>query len=197
MAVLSAIGTAPRRAGRARRIALAVLAGTFFSAAVSAVDGAQPENRVKAAYLYNFVRFIAWPRDAVDNRDALIIAVLHDDAFVDEVHRTVDGKTVAGRRIEVRSFANVAGIESCDVVFVGEAAGSDVDSILAPLAGHPVLTISEVDGFVERGGVIGLYRSENKLRFRINVDAARNAGLEISSKLLGLADVVHGPVPGG
>jgi len=197
MAVLIANGPHPRRAARARRVATAVVAAFLFVGPGAAIDGAQPENRVKAAFLYNFVRFIEWPRHAAEHDDALIIAVLLDDDFVEEVNRTVDGKTVAGRRIEVRSFADLAGIESCDVVFVGAAAAANVDAILAPLAGHNVLTVSEVDSFVERGGVIGLYRSENKLRFRINVAAARNAGLEISSKLLGLADVVHGPASGG
>jgi hypothetical protein len=197
MAVLIANGAAVRRAARAVRVATAVLAGLLFVGPGAAIDGTQPENRVKAAFLYNFVRFIEWPRGAVEHEDPLIIAVLFDDDFVDDVHRTVDGKTVAGRHIEVRSFANLAGIEACDVVFVGEAGASEIDSILALLVGQPVLTVSEVNDFAERGGVIGLYRTENKLRFRINVAAARNAGLEISSKLLGLSDVVHGPVPGG
>jgi hypothetical protein len=200
MAVLSAIEAVVRPrllSTRGAAVASALLVGLCLARLAAAVDARQPEDRVKAAFLFNFAHFIKWPAEAVAGADALIIAVLRDDDFGDEVARTVAGKTVAGRALEVRAVDAVADLAPCQVAFIGAAAAGDVDAILTALADRHVLTVSEVDGFANRGGVIGLYKSDNKLRFRINIAAARRAGLEISSKLLDLAEIVEGPVAGG
>ncbi len=199
MALLSEfIGAPRRRNGSFRRyLGLAVTVGVCCTGFAAAISDKLPENRVKAAFLYNFAHFVEWPAEAGAAAGSLIIAVLRDDDFVDEVARTVADKTVAGRRVEVRAIADVADVGASHMVFVGEDAAAEVDAILAALADRHVLTVSDVEGFVVRGGVIGLYKSENKLRFRINMAAARHAGLAISSKLLRLAEIVDGPVAGG
>lgn len=150
------------------------------------------EQQVKIAFVYNFVKFVEWPGGAFDGPGTpLTVGVLGSDAFCLELERDMAGRTVSTRPIQVRRLAGIEEVRSVQVLFIGAATGLDVTRVLAAIGSAPVLTIADMPRFAERGGIINFTLEDNKVRFEINVGAARRAGLKISSKLLNVATVLH------
>jgi hypothetical protein len=147
------------------------------------------EYRVKIAFLYNFSRFVTWPEAALQNSAKFSLCVTGTDPFGAQLDKLA-GKAVHNTSLEVRRLNNLTMLDSCHLVFVGEDA--DLAEILLLLGEQPVLTVSESADFIEQGGIIQFVLVDNKVRFKINMDAANHAGLNISSKLLSLAVSVTG-----
>jgi len=147
------------------------------------------EYQVKAAFLYNFAKFVEWPAESLpQDTDAVTIGVIGEDPFGAILEDTLDGKTCChDRRLVARRFRRVEDAASAQILFIGASEESHLPEILSALDGANVLTVSDIDRFADRGGVIGFRREGNKLRFEINTDAAAHAGLTISSQLLKLA----------
>jgi hypothetical protein len=152
------------------------------------------EQAVKAAYLYNFAKFVSWPADSSLTRaPALTIGVLSDASFLHAVEATVRGKQVAGRPLAVRHFRTVKDVEPCEVLFIDRTQAEHLPELRERLAGWPVLTVSDAEGFASRGGMIGLFLEDGRVRFEVGVAAARTGGLQVSSKLLRLSRSLTGP----
>jgi uncharacterized protein DUF4154 len=152
------------------------------------------EYQVKAGFLYNFVKFVDWPASAFPpTGDTVIIGVIGDDPFGAILDQVLQGKTCChDRKLVVRRFQRIDQIAECHVLFIASSEEPRLAEILRVLDGVSVLTVGEMERFVERGGMIGFQRADNKLRFEINTDAANRAGLTISSQLLKLATRVFG-----
>jgi len=149
------------------------------------------EYQVKAAFLYNFAKFVEWPAEAfADTSAPIILGVLGQDPFGVVLEQTIQGKTVRGRTLVIRRFERIQDVEVCHVLFVSSSEEKHLARILEGLKGSGVLTVSEMEQFARNGGIIQFIMQENKVRFEINVDAAERAGLKISSKLLKLSRVV-------
>ena len=149
------------------------------------------EYELKAAFLFNFVKFVKWPSHAFsDETSPLAIGILGNDPFAGALDRTVRGETVGGRIVKVRRSGRVEELRDCQIVFVSRAERTNVGDILAAMHGSAVLTIGETEQFSRQGGVISLLMNRGHVGFEINVAAGRRAGLEISSKLLKLGRVV-------
>jgi hypothetical protein len=163
---------------------LLLLAGSPMSRA-QVID----EYRVKAAFLYNFAKFVEWPASSFKNAaDPIIICVL-GNPFGDRLENTVNGKEIEGRRLIVRQISDISEAAGCHILFV--ATGKKrVTDLLGSVKASPVLTIGESGNFAEAGGVIGFKLESGKVRLQINVYAAERAHLRVSSKLLGLAEIV-------
>ena len=152
---------------------------------------APSEYAVKAAFLYNFTKFVEWPSDMPDDNDSLLrICVIGESPFGDKLESTLKGKKVGGKSVTVAYVQSVEEVLSYDVVFIAQSEESRSDRILKVLTNRAILTVSDIDDFAERGGAIGFFEEDNKIRFEINVDAAEETGLQISSKLLRLARIV-------
>jgi hypothetical protein len=147
---------------------------------------------VKAAFLYNFVKFVEWPTRALEGRDAIVIGVLGEGPLGATLERTLAGKTVGERRIVARRLATGGEAGTCHVVFIGAALAPQTAEILKGLEGASVLTVGESERFAEAGGMIGFTLEANKVRFEINRAAAEHAGLRLNSQLLKLATNVIG-----
>lgn len=146
------------------------------------------EYDVKAAFLYNFVKFVDWPAAAFrDDRSPLEICVYGTDPFSRSLDDVVKGESVGGRRLAIRRPASFAGFEGCHVLFVCASEREMMSEVLAAVAGRPVLTVADSDGFLPAGGMINFVLDEGRVRFRINQPAAERVRLTISSKLLRLA----------
>lgn len=158
-------------------------------------QGQLPEAQLKAAFVLNFVRYVEWPENAFPGKEAPIVlcVVGRDDGAV--AFAAIDGRKVQERTIKLRLDVGVDSLRSCQVVFIGEAGKRRVSGALRSLQGLPVLTISDVDGFIDNGGAIGIVRGEQRLQFEINRTALDEAGLKASSQLLKLARAVL--TPGG
>lgn len=156
--------------------------------------GAAPveEHQVKAAFLYNFARFIAWPAPAAfSERQRFVFCLLGEDPLGQALPERVRDRLVSGVPVAVRSGRTLAELGACDVVYLAGLDGERLDASLRQLAAAPVLTVSGVAGFARRGGMIELYVEAGRVRFAVNVKAMRAAGLEPSSKLLALARLVE------
>lgn len=148
------------------------------------------EYQLKAAFLFNFCQFVNWPPEAFASADApLVIGVLGPNPFGRYLDETVAGERIGGHSVEVRYFKEPADVADCHLLFIG---GSDTKESLGGVAiakGKSILTISDQPGFLKQDGMIRFMNQQNKIRFEINVEATRAAGLEVSSKLLRLADI--------
>ncbi len=158
---------------------------------------APKEHEVKAAYLYNFVKFIDWPDWAFPDATApLSICVLGEDRFEGVLERAVAGKSVKGRGILVRKPAlerlKLAGT-TCHILFVCLSEKERTAEILAAVEGSPVLTVGEVEGFAESGGVVNFVIERGKVRLELNIQAAERARLKVSGKLRQVAREVASP----
>jgi hypothetical protein len=181
-------------AGAAERAGLTLSSELLTQAAVR--QGAQDEAAgfreyvIKAAFLYNFAKFTTWPRAALSDPGApLNVCVLGEDPFGLALE-SIEGKMVKERKLLTRHLAGAKGVDRCHLLFISASETERLDWILKSLNHAPVLTISDMPGFAQAGGVIGLKTIEDKIRFEINMAAAERAGLRLSSKLLSLAEIV-------
>ena len=148
---------------------------------------APSEYQVKAAFLYNFVKFVEWPPNAVEAREPITLCVLGKDPFGSELARAIEHKSVNGHPIAIRRVADAVAAQSCQVLFVSASESDRVAEIVKALRAWSVLTVSEIEHFSQRGGMIHFVMDGQKVRFHINAKAATDADLKISSKLLQLA----------
>lgn len=154
-------------------------------------SAALSEHRLKAVFLFNFTRFIEWPASAFAAADApFVIGVFGRDPFGSDLDDVARGEMVDGRRLLVRRVQTVQDAAACQMLFIPESEQANLDEILAALARSNTLTVSDLDGSAQRGAMIRLVTDHDRIRLRINVDAARAAGLTISSKLLRASEIV-------
>lgn len=150
-----------------------------------------PEYQVKAVFLFNFTQFVEWPATAFSSANSpLIIGVLGEDPFGAFLDETVRGETVNQRSLQVQRYSRVEEINNCHVLFISNSEAARQQQILSKLKGKSILTVGESDGFSRNGGVIRFATIANKIRLRINLEAAKEAELTISSKLLRPAEIV-------
>lgn len=160
---------------------------------------AQPlslEYGVKAAFLYQFSKFVEWPANAFDSTPNTIYIGVVDGGPMASALQAIEGKEAKGRRVVVKRFKRLEDLEFCHILFISSGMEGRLAEILDQLKGASTLTVSDIDGFARRGGMINLITVEDKVQFEINVDAAERAKLQISSHLLRLARIVVKSPPG-
>ena len=171
-----------------RKLALTVLCVLLVASAALAEQSAFSEYQVKAAFLYNFAKFIEWPEKALGaSNEPIVVAVLGDDPFGEILDQTLAGKTVGGHPLSVKRFSRSTDLERCHILFVADSEAGRAAEILARIDASPTLTVGEAARFAERGGMIGFAIEERRVRFDVNLKAVRAAGLNPSSQLLKVA----------
>ena len=156
----------------------------------NAVAGEFDEYAIKAAYLYNFAKFVEWPTASFAHAEApLTICVAGNSPFGSALE-SLAGKRVATHPVEVRYLPTSTRIEQCHIAFLSRTEQWRFKPLLAQVSGRPVLTVSDISDFAQGGGMIGLVEAEQRIHFNINLDAARQADLKLSSQLLKLATIV-------
>jgi len=167
---------------------------------VAGLSGARPasagslEYRVKAAFLYNFARFVEWPAQAFDGPEApYAICILGQDPYGEDLDAAAGANTVQGRRIVVRRLSDAKVATDCHILFISTSERRRVPAIIEALGSAPVLTVGEDEAFTRLGGCIRFFLLENKVRLEVNLPAAERARLRVSSKLLNLARVLGKP----
>jgi hypothetical protein len=187
--------------GRCRRVLQSrrkvFLLGICLLAVVARAQSAT-EYQVKAAFLFNFARFVEWPADAFPSADsALQICVLGQDPFGRDFEQVIVDKTVNGHRIEIAHPEGVPQARACQILFIAASEKVRLSSILQGLKGASVLIVGDTPGFAALGGAINFVIDESRVRFEINLKAAELAHLKISARLLTVAKVVLNGEPGG
>ncbi|HYD83765.1 MAG TPA: YfiR family protein [Opitutus sp.] len=150
------------------------------------------ESDVKAALLYNFTQFAEWPPSAFEGADdPFVIGIMGRDPLGGVLDKLVEHEAVAGHRIVVTRYRNVEAARQAHVLYISASERAELSHILPALAGHPVLTVADFDGFLDRGGMVVLQRGRNqKIRIRVNLAAAQAASLTFSAKLLRVVEIV-------
>jgi hypothetical protein len=193
---------APGRTARSRGIrsgwrqSTALVLAALLSCTCAPEDRAQTEPsgeyQLKAAFLFNFAKFIDWPATSFSSpQSPFSICILGLDPFGHAMDDVLRDKSVDNRPVAISRFKNVAQAKQCHMVFVSQSETAHLADIIQQLRGAGVLLVGESDGFAAAGGMIQFTREDNHVRFLINPDAADRAGLKVSSKLLSLARVVH------
>lgn len=163
-----------------------VLAG---APACGADSGVQPDRAVKAAFMYNFVKFTEWPAAAGPTPGVLALCAFSDESYATAL-AAIDGKAVQGRVLQVRHGVRPDEIKWCQMLFISESEERRTAELLRAARGAPVLTIGEAEGFAGAGGMIGLITVDNRVQFEINNAAAQRAQLKFGAQLLRLARLV-------
>jgi hypothetical protein len=160
-------------------------------ASASAQDAPVSEYQVKAAYLYNFAKFVEWPPGSFASpSEDFQICILGPDPIGDELRNLTRDKAVNSRQFEVRDVVDPQQGKTCQILFIASSAQKHLRQILNVLLGTSVLTVGENEGFAERGGMINFFLQNGRVKFEVNPKAAEQAGLKVSSKLLSVAKVV-------
>jgi hypothetical protein len=149
------------------------------------------EYQLKAGFLFNFARFTEWPTNALGTPDSVRIGVLDDGKVYPIIASELAGKRVGEKTIEVVRCKSVEDLKRCGMVFVTRSQTVRSGELWKTVADLPVLTVGEYDGFAERGGCINFVRQGENIRFEVNLAAAEQAGLKISSKLASVAIIVR------
>jgi len=148
---------------------------------------------VKAAHLANLSKYVDWPATAFATTNSpVVIAVLGETKVTDELEKIIVDRIVNGRPIVLKQFAAGDDSSGCHILFVAAAEPRLTPNLLAKLKERSVLTVGESADFLERGGIISMTRRDQKIALAINLPAADQARIKISSKLLSVARVVKG-----
>jgi hypothetical protein len=150
------------------------------------------EYEVKAVFLFNFSRFVEWPPQSFGAADAPFpICIVGTDRFGGALDSTVHGESVQGHPFVVKRYGEVAQVDSsCHILFISDSEAPHLEQITGTLSGRSILTVSDINESAERGAMIQFTNERNRLRLRINLSAAKTAGLTISSKLLRPAEII-------
>ena len=171
---------------------LAIILSLGGAASPTAPESARPgEYEVKAAFLYNFAKFVKWP-EGNDLGPTFVVAVMGEDPFGDILDRTFAGKTIQGRKAEVRRIHTPTPPSDAQILFIGSSERPRLTQILKTLEGGSALTVADMDGFTERGGMIAFRLRSDVVNFDINLDQVERARLKMSSQLIRLARNVIG-----
>jgi hypothetical protein len=157
------------------------------------------EFQVKAAYLYNFGRFVEWPgANPSDKGGSFEICVLGMDPFGQTLDATLSSATIGGKSVMAKRISKPQDADDCRIVFISSSEENHLKDVLAALEKTNVLTVSDIPGFSQRGGMIGFILDGSRVRFDVNLASAQGAGLTLSSELLKVATSVRrDPHPGG
>ena len=152
------------------------------------------EYKVKAAYLYNFIKFVNWPAGVFTSDDASMpikVCILGDDPFGDLLD-PIKHRTAKGHTLSIKNYASFDELEqSCHVLFISRSVQKRLPAILSKIGQTNILTVSDIENFAKRGGMIGFTIKDGKVRLEINRKASQKCGIQISSKLLELATIVE------
>jgi len=178
---------------RARPLARLLLLTGIACALAPRVPWAAPfeEYQVKAVYLFNFARFVDWPADVFhDAAQPMTICVVGTDPFAGYLRDAIRDERVEDRALAVRELHRGETLDQCHIAFVSRSETGHFGEVLVQAAKQHVLTVSDIPDFVRAGGAIGFETRDNHVRIQLNMEAARAAGLTISSKLVRIASVV-------
>lgn len=170
----------------------------FCIAACLCIPGARGQSReapteyqVKAAFVFNFAKFVEWPQAESTNGTApIVVGILGEDPFGAELDRIVNDRQVNGRPLRLKRFVSLSEVNDCHMLFISSSEKQRLQTIFDSLQSKGILTIGDSENFAKEGGMINFVLEKGKVRFQINIDAAERAGIKLSSQLLKLAHIV-------
>lgn len=148
------------------------------------------EYQLKAAFLFNFTRFIHWPASAYASADSpFVIGIVGNDPFGTYLDDLVNGELADGHRIIVRRYAEGADLTGCQLIFISAGDAARLKVILSAIGQQQVLTVGDADSFTSSGGMVRFFKENNRIKIEIRLNTVKTAQLDVSAKLLQLAKV--------
>jgi len=187
-------GMALMRRSRLTVAVLLCLSLALGANAQSSDSAASSDYLIKAGCIYNFAQLVQWPSVVFSQADSpIVIGILGTDPFGTTIDRVVENKKLDGRNLVVKRLKwgkDLKDLKDCNILFVSSSEKEHIPDLVNMVKWLPILTIGETPGFATRGGIINLTLQDNKVRFEVNIEAAKQANLNISSRLLALARIV-------
>jgi hypothetical protein len=171
--------------GLARVGCAAIASLLLIQSSASAQDVTEPA--LKAAFIYNFAKFTEWPTDAAPAQEPFVLCVLGDTAVGDALVQAVKARVLAGHSMSVSIMTPGGPPRKCHLLYVSGVTAGQAAQLVAGLRDVPVLTISDLEGFTELGGIARFFFEHGQLRFSVNLESAERVHLHMSSKLLALS----------
>jgi hypothetical protein len=156
---------------------------TMAMASAYAQSAHPTEYDVEAVYLFNFGKFVSWPQK---NTPGFVICILGENPFHSALDRTVSGERIAGKTVEDKQISETE-ISGCSILYISHSEEQRLPGIFSAIRNVPVLTVSDIPGFTQRGGMIQFVVENGKVRFQVNRAPAERCGLALSSELLKVA----------
>jgi hypothetical protein len=157
---------------------------------------AATQDQIKAAYMFNFAKFVEWPAEAMSTpASPMNFCALGRSAAADELDSVIDGKSINGHPVRIRHLGRPEDIKGCHLVFLAAGNARQTQQLLQAARGLPVLVVGDAPGFARSGGMIGFIAENGRVLFEVNPGSAEESRLKISSKLLALARIVNHPLP--
>jgi hypothetical protein len=176
--------------GRPARVA-GLLATLLAAAAPSRALASELEYQIKAEFMERFTRFIDWPEVSFPAPDApFVFCTVGEASLGGPLERMAKERKAKGRPIVVRRMTSPSQPEGCHLLFIAQSEQESLREILSHVVGKPILTVGDTSGFASAGVMINFFAERDFVRFEINMSAAREAGLKVSSKLLKLGRIV-------
>jgi len=149
------------------------------------------EYEIKAAFIYNFTKFIEWPKETfADDQTPIKICIVGDDPFGD-AFESIQGKTAKGRKMTIERVSSNKDLKKCNIAFISSSEREHISKIVESSIALNILTIADTESYIKKGVVINFIVKDNKVSFAINIDAAKRSELQISSILLRLAKIIR------
>ena len=168
-----------------------IVLGLLLVIPAAAQSVALRDYQIKAVFLFNFAQFVDWPPAAFQAGDSpFVIGVLGDDPFGPDLEEATKGEKLGNRVLEIRRYRRVEDVDACHILFISRSEISRLERVMTALGRRSILTVSDTEEFNRRGGMIRFVTENNKVRMKINLEAAKSANLVLSSKLLRAADIV-------
>lgn len=169
---------------------LTLLCAAFAVCSATAQTHMPQEYEIKGAFIFQFSQFVDWPAYAFpDPSTPFVIGIVGEDPFGSFLDELVENETVEGHPIELRRYENLSEVGPSHILFISKGSAHYMKQTLEKIQGTYTLTVSDISGFAKEGGMIRFYINNNKIKFQVNVEVAKSAGLVMSSKLLRLADI--------
>lgn len=167
-----------------------VLVFVFSGQSRTLADDHTVEYKVKAAYLYNFLKFVWWPESVLAaDKSEITICLLGQNQLATYLEPMVQMQA-QGRNITITAITNVSQARDCQLLFISASEANNLPQIMDGLKDAQYLTVSDVENFAAKGGMIGFALKEGKVVLEINIQATKKANLEISAKLLEVANII-------
>lgn len=148
--------------------------------------GDSEEYKVKGAILFLFAKFVQFPANSF-NSNNIVIGVLGEYPFENFLDELSANHSIKNRKFTLKRYHSVSEIENCQILFISESEEGKISQVISKIARMPILTVSDMNNFCQKGGIVRLLIVNNYLKFEVNLDAAQKAGLNIGSQMLNSA----------
>ena len=169
---------------------IAAMATVAAAASIDAAARTEADAALKAAFVHNFVKFTEWPEDVLAPGDTIVVCVGNPEVAT-ALERAVAGQRINDHGLRVRRVTTGDPADGCAAAYLSGVDARLLPGVLTAFARTGTLTVSDDPRFAERGGIVGLFVEDGRIRFAVNVSAAARSRLRLSSQLLGLARIVR------